>query len=134
MHFNLPPLATRRDVAMLGLIHRTVLEKGSEHFQVFFVKAPQRGGYQTRLQERQQRHGRQLVDPRGRTHLNCVRRSALGLVAVCNLLPAHAVRAETVKEFQTQLQDLFKARAREGCEDWPETFGPRTPLYRHPLR
>ena len=134
MHFNLAPLATRRDVAMLGLIHRTVLGKGPEHFQRFFVKAPQRGAYQTRLQERQQRHGRQLVDPRGRTHLNCVRRSALGLVAVYNLLPAHVVRAETVKEFQTQLQELLKARAREGCEDWSETFSPRIPLYRHPLR
>ena len=28
LHFNLAPLASRRDMAMLGMIHRTVLRKG----------------------------------------------------------------------------------------------------------
>jgi len=36
LHFNLAPLETRRDVAMLGLVHRTVLEKEPGHFQRFF--------------------------------------------------------------------------------------------------
>ena len=35
MEFNLAPLSTRRDIAMLGLIHRTVLRKGPEQFQQF---------------------------------------------------------------------------------------------------
>ena len=34
--FHLAPLATRRDIAMLGLIHRTVLGKGPEQFKHFF--------------------------------------------------------------------------------------------------
>ena len=33
--FNLAPLAMRRDVAMLGLIHRTVLGKGPVQFKEF---------------------------------------------------------------------------------------------------
>ena len=36
MEFNLAPLAASRDMAMLGLIHRTVLGEGSEHFREHF--------------------------------------------------------------------------------------------------
>ena len=36
MEFNLAPLTARRDMAMLGVIHRTVLGKGPEHFKKFF--------------------------------------------------------------------------------------------------
>jgi len=34
--FNLAPLEVRRDIAMLGLIHRTVLRKGPSHFRKLF--------------------------------------------------------------------------------------------------
>lgn len=33
MNFNLAPLRTRRDIAMMGVIHRRVLGKGPEHFK-----------------------------------------------------------------------------------------------------
>ena len=84
MVFNLAPLAARRDMAMLGLIHRTVLGKGPEQFRNFFFPASQRSTSRTRLAERRSEHGSQLTDWRRRTHLNVVRRSALGLVAVYN--------------------------------------------------
>ena len=35
-HCRLAPLSTRRDIALLGLIHRTVLGKGPNHFRNFF--------------------------------------------------------------------------------------------------
>ena len=35
-NFNLAPLAARRDIAMLGPIHRSMLNKGCQHFQQFF--------------------------------------------------------------------------------------------------
>ena len=134
MLFNLAPLETRRDLAMLGLIHRTVLGKGPKHFQQFFVLQKQQARPNTRLEGRRQAHGRQLKDLRFGTHLNCARRSALGLTAVYNLLPASAVQHKTVKDFQKELQELVKQRAREGCEDWPQTFSPRVPLHRQPLK
>ena len=34
--FNLAPLRVRRDLAMLGLLHRTALGKGPRHFDNFF--------------------------------------------------------------------------------------------------
>ena len=37
-HWNLAPLATRRDIAMLGVVHRAALKKGPERAEsVFFL-------------------------------------------------------------------------------------------------
>ena len=38
MHFYPAPLESRRDIAMLGLIHRTVLGGGPKHFQEHFKR------------------------------------------------------------------------------------------------
>ena len=38
MNFGLAPLRLRRDIAMLGIIHRCVLGKGPAHFRTFFVR------------------------------------------------------------------------------------------------
>ena len=134
MEFNLAPLATRRDMAMLGLIHRTVLGRGPEQFKEFFQLEASVATHGTGLQERRREHGRQLKDWRRGTHLNVTRRSALGLVAVYNLLPAEVVKLGNVKDFQVALQGLVKRRATAGCEDWPLTLSPRVPLWRHPVR
>ena len=45
MHFNLAPLDIRRDIAQLGLIHRTVLNKGPPHFKEFFPRAHSMNGH-----------------------------------------------------------------------------------------
>ena len=39
-HFNLAPPETRRDIAMLGLIHRSVLGGGPRHFASMFLPSP----------------------------------------------------------------------------------------------
>ena len=36
MHLNLAPLRARREISMMGLIHRTLLRKGPSHFQRYF--------------------------------------------------------------------------------------------------
>ena len=133
MVFNLAPLATRRDIAMLGVVHRTVLGKGLAHFSKFFKRAQQtQRRHLTRNTTR--RHCKQLEDPRVGRYSELVRRSALGLVAVYNLLPEEVVLETIVKGFQTQLQGLVKKRAEAGCENWGDTLSPRVPLWRHPLK
>ena len=131
MEFRLAPLATRRDIAMLGLIHRAALRKGPPHFWKFFRLEQHPRASRTRLAQR--RHGGQLVETRRDRFLEVVRRSALGLVSVYNLLPPEVVCTDAVKTFQKNLQELVKARAAAGYEDWPETLSPRVPLWRHPL-
>jgi hypothetical protein len=127
MHFNLAPLATRRDIAMLGLIHRTVLLKGPSHFREHFKReaCPPPGVAR--------RHCRHLVDPRLDRQGRVITRSALGLVAVYNLLPNATVLISEVSAFQAALQNIVKDRAEDGCEDWASSLSPRLPLGVHPL-
>ena len=117
MHFNLAPLESRRDIAMLGLIHRTVLGGGPKHFQEHFKR----------------RADGKIVDPRLTCKGELAKRSALGLVAVYNLLSMDIKSCTDVKSFQAKLQAVLKERAEEGCTDWANTFSPRTALWKHPL-
>jgi len=122
VHFRLAPLSVRRDIAMLGLIHRTVLGKGPHHFNDIFPviagSAP----------------GRPVVeDARLTLRHPIVRRSALGLAAIYNLLPLAFVSSKTVPDFQRKLQEFVKARACAGCADWKETLSPRLSLEGHPV-
>ena len=107
MSFNLAPLSLRRDIAMLGLIHRTVLGEGPVHFQRFFYVTSST----TRRSERHRRHNRQLYEYRHGKYLDIVGRSALGAASVYNLLPQEIVDAENVKLFQRSLQDLARHAA-----------------------
>jgi hypothetical protein len=123
--FNLAPSAVRRDIAMLGVIHRTVLGRGAPHFKEFFTSS----GTTTQPQ----RHRYHLVDPRALHKGQLVRRSALGLVAVYNLLPPNVVEASNVSTFQGNLQRMVLECARSGYEEWSSLLSPRVALASHPL-
>ena len=114
VNFRLAPLSVRRDIAMLGLVHRAAVGKGPGHFKKFFRRASTMG-----------RHARHLDDPRVACAHPLIRRSALGLVAVYNLLPAEVVAPNCVSAFQTKLQEHVIARAVGGCHDWQDTLSPR---------
>ena len=117
--FNLAPLSARRDMAMLGLIHRTVLGKGLEHFKTVFRRDPQ--------------HSHRVEDPRRAYKSPLVKRSALGLVAVYNMLPLSLLCQKSVTAFQKGLQGIVRKYAVSGHEQWSEVFSPRLPLASHPL-
>ena len=116
--FHLAPLATRRDIAMLGLIHRTILGKGPEQFRDLFKCDPL---------------SRKVIDPRRASKCPLITRSALGLVAVYNMLPGSVVCAKSVSSFQTGLQDIVVSLAATGHPLWTQVFSPRLPLASHPL-
>ena len=117
--FHLAPLSTRRDIAMLGLIHRTIRAKGPSQFKDFFWCDPQ--------------HHAKLVDPRVTSRSPLIKRSAMGLVAIYNLLPHNVVCARSVSAFQKGLQELIVSFAVTGHPHWPEALSPRLPLALHPL-
>ena len=133
MVFGLAPLEVRRQIAMLGLIHRCVLGLGPSHFQKFFRPCSgQPQPYETRAVVR--RHPRQLVDIRDGKFLEIQRRSALGMIWIYNRLPEEAVSGKTVSCFQRMVQDIVKERILEGCIDWRETLSPRVSVACHILR
>ena len=119
VHFHLAPLSVRRDIAMLGVIHRAVLGRGPAHFRKHFPLASQTL--------------RKVVEPRTLLRHLIVKRSVLGLVAVYNVLPASIVALNSVHEFQRALQHMVTERAKMGRGDWEDTLNPRIPIARHPL-
>jgi hypothetical protein len=122
VHFGLAPLETRRDIAMLGVIHRTVIGAGPTHFKDFFC-------LDTSLPTRyvRHRHSKHLLDPcLGGRCPNYLSKSILGLIAVYNLLPDYVVKASSVKLFQTNLSDLVKYLAVTGYEEWKSCLNRRS--------
>ena len=114
--FNLAPLKTRRDIAMLGVVFRAAKGTGPEPLQSFFLPAPGRLGPTTRSADF---HNLQLQTYRTGEHLDVVRRSVLGAVDVFNVLPPAVVESsKTVRALQAQLQQVVITAAREGEEDW----------------
>ena len=130
--YRLAPLTSRRDMAMLAVIHRAVLGLGPDHFRDYFkpdLELRNPGG-----REQMRRHNLQLQTFRRGKYLQIVGNSMFGLVDVYNLLPARVVAADTVKEFQKRLQsDLIHAA--EGVERcWQDWYSPRIMMFNHPLR
>ena len=132
MSFNLAPLSTRRDIAMLGLMHRTVLGEGPPQFKKWFeiesAQALRRSARQARNTVRPLKTlepGRQL----------CVfRRSAFGLIGIYNMLPNSVVAHDSVKTFQAALSQLVRREAACDNPRWRDLFSPRLPFHRHPVR
>ena len=132
LHFRLAPLNSRRDMGMLGVIHRAVLGEGPDHFRKHFqakVSCTRPEG-----RESTRRHGKQLETFRKGNFLDLVKNSILGLVDIYNILPTFIVEATTVKVFQTRLQRLMMEMAGNSSPSWATLFSPRAPLYNNQLR
>ena len=114
---NLAPLQTRRDIAMLGVVHRTVLGQNAPQFSDwFFVAARDAPKHNTRRQDKL--HTKQLYDWLSVRDTELLRRSALGLVRVYNELPQAAVDTTSVKDFQQWLQNYVRTEALKDTADW----------------
>ena len=116
LNHKLAPLSTRRDCAMLGVIHRAVLGLGPPQFLDWFPLAPVVTRPATRLNS--QRHNKQVVDFCDGGHSTLLTRSVLGLVRKYNLLPQHVVNTRSVKEFQKRLQQLVRHELTLGSTNW----------------
>ena len=96
MNFGLAPLSVRRDIAMLGVIHRAVIGEGPKQFHSLFL--PETTA--SRAIPRRRRHGRQLQDPYSQLHRDYLNRSLLGYIWIYNWLPEQIVASASVKTFQ----------------------------------
>ena len=124
LRYNLAPLQTRRDLAMLGLIHRTTLGQGAEHFQKWFFLDTRPGHlYATRHQEK--KHDKQLWDYLDGNHSELLRRSAFGLTHTYNSLPQSAVNSTTVRAFQRFLQKDLKEKVKSSYDNWENYYNSR---------
>ena len=111
MDFNLAPLSERRDIALLGLLHRAAINEGPQQFRKHFKRAE---------------GSRRLLDPLAErvTSLR-LRRSIWGLVKVYNGLQG-TLECSSVKDFQKHLQERAKAVvAKKLLPDWHALYSPR---------
>ena len=131
MNFNLAPLGARRDIAMLGCIHRATKLHGPPLLWKFFRRNT---GQIAPAARRGQLHSLQLIEwPAGR-NLELMRRSALGMIKVHNLLPQEVVDKANVKSFQSALTQMLRDRVNGGDGNWQWLFSPRVQLFQdHPL-
>ena len=124
LEFNLAPLSSRRDIAMLGLIHRCVQGKAHASLREIFPRCSRPGHlHNTKLQKH--RHPYQLDEFRAGTHPALLCRSVIGLTRVWNRLPEYIVTAGNVTIMQKGLTSILRAASRRGEVNWPQLFSPR---------
>ena len=112
LHFNLAPLSTRRDVALLGLLHRAAIGGGPPQLRALFKR---RVG------------SLRLFDPLEGCEVSLLMgRSIWSLVRVYNKLGSALACCE-VKGFQSLLQDRLKSIASKKLnpDSWGKTYSPR---------
>ena len=130
LEFRLAPLMCRRDIAMFGIIHRTLIGEGPPIFRKHFRLQ----NSTNRRSDRLQRHRWQIVTEFSGNGGAVFRCSIFGLCSVYNLLTECVVEKLSVHEFQGALQELLKERAAQGQFRWQMMFSPRLPYATHPLR
>ena len=118
---RLAPLKSRRDMAMLGVLHKINLGIAPPQLQALF---PKLGDIEELPMRQRLRHWRPLRSKQVSTHANfsssnVLKRSLFGLVHCYNILPQHVVDASSVQLFQRKLQERLLQHADLGAEAWP---------------
>ena len=134
--YRLAPLRSRRDMAMLGLLHRLTLGKAPVQLKELF---PRVGTVTEPLARQSFRRWRPLHDKQLGTlatdfSTDTMKNSLFGLVHCYNRLPQRVVDSSSVKAFQKTLQNALLELAEKECPDWQELYSggwkrfPRTNL------
>ncbi len=130
--FNLAPLRVRRDISILGVIHRAANAAGPPQLWQFFRRETRTAN---RASRGRRRHGLQLVEWDHGRDLDIMRRSALGMIRVYNLLPEECVATSDVSKFQSHLTQIVRDRLVGGDTRWQHVLSSRCALFQyHPLR
>ena len=111
MDFNLAPLSMRRDIALLGLLHRAAIGEGPMQLRAYF---------------RRRLGSLKLIDALESQRASpLMRRSIWGLVRVYNRL-GNALTCSEVKGLQWMLQERTKAVvAKNLTAEWSTLYSPR---------
>ena len=118
--YRLAPLKCRRDISMLGVLHKVNLGSAPPQLQELFPRlgSVDEPAGRCRLRYWRMLHDRQLATPVDRTSSDVLRRSLFGVVRCYNKLPQKVVDAETVKALQRDLQRGLLCAAEQDMKDW----------------
>jgi len=121
LEYNLAPLCLRRDIAVLGLLHRIQLGEAHDDFATLFQPEVHQRAVHTRHNAR--RHRRQFRETWGNT--DYFNRSIFSAVRVYNVLPEHVVEAKTVQILQSLLTKQARIACRAGQANWDRIYSSR---------
>ena len=120
---NFAPTTLRRDIGMLGLIHKRVIGLAHPAYETLMPLQPPEY-YSTGRGTAHIRHNKQIY-----THVDkCIsqhvmfHRSIFGLCFVYNSLPQYIVDFDTVSSFQSELTKIAKCRCRNNISTWKLSF------------
>lgn len=124
--YNLAPLNVRRDIAILGFLHRINLNLVSDQIKELIPQVGSReplGNFvASRVRGATCLHNMQLYDRVSATCSEQFKRSIFGMVRCYNSLPQWVVENTSVKAFQRSLQECVKSCARSGLRRWQSIF------------
>jgi len=122
---NFAPPCLRRDIGMLGLIHKRILGLAHPAYEQLLPMASQRW-YDD--QYHYPRHDKQIdngMDQCIYAH-NMFNRSIFGRVVIYNRLSQRIVDCTNISTFQHELTELAKAKCERGENEWQYMFSPVT--------
>ena len=122
--YRLAPLCARRDIAMLGVLHKIALGKAPKPLAALFplIGVVDEPMAQRRVRGWKPRHSRQLFTEATFESTDVMQHSLFGSVHLYNKLPQCTVDAPSARAFQGRLQAVLKMLASSGTEGWQRLF------------
>ena len=119
---NFAPPTLRRDIGMLGLIHKRVLGLAHPAFDSLLPFQPH-SFYVANAGNIFIRHDKQIYNHNMECSNNAVfQRSIFGLVYLYNRLPQRIIDKNSVSMFQSELTSIAKRRCHDNIEGWQYSF------------
>ena len=123
--FKMPPLCLRRDIAILGLLHKVVLGIAHPEFAELFPMRVHTHLHPHDTRTASRRHNKQFVEHNDGGQSGYFSRSVFSACRVYNFLPAYVVRSNCVKTFQSCLTRDAKIACQTRRLDWQRMYSCR---------
>jgi hypothetical protein len=122
MEFNFAPPSLRRNIGILGLLHKRVLGKCHPSFQRLLPFYSERFSESTGHGHTKKLYGHWVEISSHRALYN---RSIFAMVDIYNALPQYIADIHNVSEFQSGLTQLVRNRCQQGDVAWASSFSRR---------
>ena len=119
---NFAPPVLRRNIGILGLLHKRVLGLCHRDFEQLLPWFGQVFGYTVEGKHTKQLHNHIDV----RFNIGLFRRSIFAMTDVYNMLPQYVVDSASVSVFQKHLNSIAKKRCENNLPQWQYTFDIRS--------
>ena len=122
LKFNFAPPTLRRNIGILGLLHKRVIGQAHPRFESLLPWFETRYGFVN-----PGRHTKQLYSNvmEITAYLDLFKRSIFAMVDVYNHLPQYVIDSDSVSTFQKHLTNMVRTRCESSLPNWMFTFDKR---------